>query len=173
MRSLGSSRSSAGERVPVRSGLRLGRGGYVIAVAIWVFCVGARSIIRTEQEGYEMSDSLSPQEQVAFPFLEAAVRIDTAKQNLSDKDLLIQVLDDNVALWLYFKNLLLGTDQEIAEETKNFLIQASEFMVKSAQLLQREVDEDLISRLVTINLNMSELLLQAPTVPTIPSSHCG
>ena len=119
-----------------------------------------------------MSDSLSPQEQVAFPFLEAAVRIDTAKQNLSDKDLLVQVLDDNVALWLYFKNLLLGTEQEIAEETKNFLIQASEFMVKSAQLLQREVDEDLISRLVTINLNMSELLLQAPTVPTIPSSRC-
>ncbi len=115
-----------------------------------------------------MSDSLSPQEQVAFPFLEAAVRIDSAKQNLDDKDLLLRVLDDNVALWLYFKNLLTNTEEEIAPETKAFLIQASEFMVRAAQLLQRETDEELISRLVAINLNMSELLLQSPTVPTLP-----
>jgi hypothetical protein len=41
-------------------------------------------------------------------------------------------------------------------------------MVRAAQLLQRETDEELISRLVAINLNMSELLLQSPTVPTLP-----
>jgi len=115
-----------------------------------------------------MSDSLSPQEQVAFPFLEAAVRIDSAKQNLNDKELLARVLDDNVALWLYFKNLLLNTEEEIASETRSFLVQASEFMVKAAQVLQNETDEELISRLVAINLNMSELLLQSPTVPSLP-----
>ena len=114
-----------------------------------------------------MSESLSPQEEAAFPFLEAAVRIDAAKQDLSDKALLAQVLDDNVALWLYFKNLLLNTPEEVATDTKTFLIQASEFMVKAAQLLQRECDEELIGRLVAINLNMSELLLQSPPLLAI------
>ena len=46
----------------------------------------------------DMSDDFTPQEQVAYPFLEAAVRIDTAKQNPTDKELLARVLDDNVAL---------------------------------------------------------------------------
>ncbi len=120
-----------------------------------------------------MSENLSPQEQVAFPFLEAAVRIDSAKQNLDDRELLARVLDDNVALWLYFKNLLLSAEEDIAAETKTFLVQASEFMVKAAQLLQHETDEELISRLVTINLNMSELLLQAPEVPSLPFKVCS
>ncbi|MEI6984705.1 MAG: flagellar biosynthesis regulator FlaF [Rhodospirillaceae bacterium] len=111
-----------------------------------------------------MSEDLSPQQQVAFPFLEAAVRIDTAKQNPANRALLAQVLDDNVALWLYFKNLLLDSEGEIASDTKTFLIQASEFMIKSAQLLLREADDELMSRLVALNLNMSELLLQAPSV---------
>jgi len=115
-----------------------------------------------------MSDELSPQEQVAFPFLEAAVRIDTAKQNPGDRDLLARVLDDNVALWLYFKNLLLNAEEEIAPDTKGFLIQASEFMIKAAQLLIREIDDELMGRLVALNLNMSELLLQSPYVPSIP-----
>ncbi|MEI6559548.1 MAG: hypothetical protein WCO00_14180 [Rhodospirillaceae bacterium] len=115
-----------------------------------------------------MSDDLSPQEQVAYPFLEAAVRIDTAKQNPSDKELLGRVLDDNVALWLFFKNLLLNSSEDIAADTKNFLIQASEFMIKAAQLLLQEVDDELMSRLVALNLNMSELLLQSPTVPAMP-----
>ena len=115
-----------------------------------------------------MSDDLTPQEQVAYPFLEAAVRIDTAKQNPSDKELLARVLDDNVALWLFFKNLLLNSNDEVAADTKAFLIQASEFMVKAAQMLLREVDDELMGRLVALNLNMSELLLQSPSVPTMP-----
>ncbi len=115
-----------------------------------------------------MSEEFTPQEQVAYPFLEAAVRIDTAKQNPTDKALLSRVLDDNVALWLFFKNLLLNSDEEIAADTKSFLVQASEFMIKAAQLLQTEVDDELMGRLVSLNLNMSELLLQSPTVPMIP-----
>lgn len=115
-----------------------------------------------------MSDEFTPQEQVAYPFLEAAVRIDTAKQNPTDKELLARVLDDNVALWLFFKNLLLNSTDEVAADTKNFLIQASEFMIKAAQLLLHEVDDELMGRLVSLNLNMSELLLQSPTVPTLP-----
>ena len=115
-----------------------------------------------------MSDTLTPQEQIAFPFLEAAVRIDTAKQHPGDKELLAQVLYDNVALWLYFKNLLLNAEEQIATDTKSFLIQASEFMIKSAQVLLQEADEELMSRLVALNFNMSELMLQAPTVPVLP-----
>ncbi len=41
-------------------------------------------------------------------------------------------------------------------------------MIKAAQLLRREFDDELMSRLVALNLNMSELLLQSPTVPTLP-----
>ncbi len=115
-----------------------------------------------------MSEEFTPQEQVAYPFLEAAVRIDTSKQNPEDKQLLEQVLDDNVALWLFFKNLLLNSRDDISNDTKDFLVQASEFMIKAAQLLRREFDDELMSRLVALNLNMSELLLQSPTVPTLP-----
>ena len=115
------------------------------------------------------SEQFSPQEQVAYPFLEAAVRIDTAKQNPGDRALLAQVLDDNVALWLFFKNLLINSENDIADDTKKFLMQASEFMIKAASLLLREADDELMGRLVALNLNMSELLLQAPSVPTMPT----
>lgn len=107
-----------------------------------------------------MSDTLTPEEQMAFPFLEAAIRIDAAKQNPNDRDLLTQVMDDNVALWLYLKNLLVHSGDGINEETKGFLFQASEFMIKAAQILLTHVDDDLMDRLVSLNLNMSELLLQ-------------
>lgn len=107
-----------------------------------------------------MSETLTPEEQMAFPFLKAAIRIDSAKQNPTDKDLLAQVMDDNVALWLYLKNLLASSGEDINEDTRKFLVQASEFMIKAAQILLSQVDEDLMDRLVSLNLNMSELLLK-------------
>lgn len=107
-----------------------------------------------------MTEQLSPQEELAFPFLEAAIGIDTAKQQPDDAELLGKVLDNNVALWLYFKNLLTASEAGLPMETQVFLIQASEFMIKAAQLLLTHVDEELMNRLITLNLNMSELLLQ-------------
>ena len=107
-----------------------------------------------------MTDTLSQQEEMAFPFIEAAIGIDTAKQRPDDKDLLVKVLDNNVSLWLYFKNLLTQDENGLSRDTQAFLIQASEFMIKAAQLLLNQVDDELMNRLITLNLNMSELLLQ-------------
>ena len=112
-----------------------------------------------------MSDSYSTQEQFALPFLYSAVRIDQACQNGFSLCQLDPVLDRNVALWLYFKNLMQHTEPEIAVEFMPFLVRASKFMVSAATLLRLEADEELLSHVVSINLNMSELLLRSPSEP--------
>ncbi len=114
-----------------------------------------------------MSNELTTRELAAFPFLEAAVRIDTAKQNPDNKELLILVLDDNVALWMYFKHLLLNSPDGLSEEARAHFIDISEFMIKAARRLFQEIDLELLDWLVTLNLNMSERMLQAQDMPSV------
>ncbi len=114
-----------------------------------------------------MSKELTTRELAAYPFLEAAVRIDTAKQNPDNKEMLALVLDDNVALWVYFKHLLLNSTEGVTEETRDHFIEISEFMIKAARRLLHEIDMELMDWLVTINLNTSERMLQAQDGPPV------
>jgi hypothetical protein len=110
-----------------------------------------------------MSDDLSPREQLAYPFLEIAIRIDSALQNLSDSELLANVIADNVALWLYFKEVQLPAIEEVSAGTVALVAQVNDFLIQAADELRQKVDLELLERLVAINLNMSEILLNAPS----------
>jgi hypothetical protein len=112
-----------------------------------------------------MHDSYTTQEQAALPFLFAALQIDQAIQHETASDYINAALDHNVALWLYFKNLMQHTDPGVAAEFMPFLVRASKFMVSAATLLRLEADKELLSHVVSINLNMSELLLRSPSEP--------
>ncbi len=102
---------------------------------------------------------LTPIEKLAYPFLEHAVRIDTAKQNPQDRDALVEVLESNVQLWMFYRNLIGNHFGEITPETSEWLVKVSDFMTKAAIVLQKQADEELIDKITVLNLNMSEKLL--------------
>lgn len=106
------------------------------------------------------STDLNPVEQLAFPFIKSAIQIDAAKQDPSNREALVSVLENNVALWMFMKNYLTENFRDVPEDTRKFLVQMSEFMVKAALFLQENPNENLMDRLVTINLNMSERILE-------------
>ena len=108
------------------------------------------------------SVDLSPHQELAFPFLQAAVRIDHARQHPNDRDALMAVLEGNALLWTHIKNYFSQNFDEIPDEYHDFLIRMSDFMMKSAIVLNRSMDLDLMDKLVALNLNMCEQILTSP-----------
>jgi hypothetical protein len=102
---------------------------------------------------------LTPIEKLAYPFLDHAVRIDTAKQNPADRDALVEVLESNVQLWMFYRNLIGNHFAEVTPETSEWLVKVSDFMTKAAIVLQKQPDEELLDKITVLNLNMSEKLL--------------
>ncbi|MBI1207952.1 MAG: hypothetical protein GC191_11775 [Azospirillum sp.] len=104
---------------------------------------------------------LTPIEQVAFPFLEAAVCIDAAKQHPENRDALIAMLDRNVSLWMFLRSYVEMNHDVLSEDIRKFLVQISDFMMKSAIVLQDQPDDDLVQKIIEMNLNMSEIILKS------------
>ncbi len=105
---------------------------------------------------------LSPHQELAFPFLQTAVRIDQARQNPDDREALMAVLESNALLWTHIKNSFSQNFDEIPQEYHEFLMRMSDFMMKSAVVLNRSLDLDLMDKLVALNLNMCEQILSSP-----------
>ncbi len=108
------------------------------------------------------SVDLSPHQELAFPFLQTAVRIDQARQNPDDREALMAVLEGNALLWTHIKNSFSQNFDEIPQEYHEFLMRMSDFMMKSAIVLNRSLDLDLMDKLVALNLNMCEQILTSP-----------
>jgi hypothetical protein len=102
---------------------------------------------------------LSPLEELAFPFLQAAVRLDTVKQNLDHCDEMLWMVDSNAALWTYFRGHVSEHFQNIPRETTELLDRISDFMTKASIVLRREPSEELVDRMIQLNLNFSEQIL--------------
>ena len=115
------------------------------------------------------SVDLSPHQELAFPFLQTAVRIDQARQNPDDRDALMAVLESNALLWTHIKNYFAQNFNEIPHEYHDFLVRMSDFMMKSAIVLNRSMDLDLMDKLVSLNLNMCEQILSNPSNGASPS----
>ncbi|MCB9948849.1 MAG: hypothetical protein H6842_13680 [Rhodospirillaceae bacterium] len=107
------------------------------------------------------SVDLSPHQELAFPFLQSAVQIDQARQNPDDRDALMAVLENNALLWTHIKTYFSGHFDEIPSEYREFLVRMSDFMMRSAIVLNRSMDLDLMDKLVALNLNMCEQILSA------------
>ena len=111
-----------------------------------------------------MTDDLNPTEQLAFPFLRMAVGLDAALQNPEDRETLEQMVEDNAALWLYFKDEELPKIPDVPADTVDFVTRVCDFMVGVMDEIPRGLDDGLLGRLVQINLNMSEVVLQTAKV---------
>ncbi|MEI7610904.1 MAG: hypothetical protein WCJ64_26265 [Rhodospirillaceae bacterium] len=120
-----------------------------------------------------MSTELSLNEQMAYPFLEMAVRVDTAIQNRGDNANLASIMSDNVVLWIFFKNLINNSTQNASEGVASHISEISEFMTKASKFITYEADTELMGRLVALNLNMSEMLLKSSALPEVPSFQGG
>jgi len=113
----------------------------------------------------ETNPSLSPAEQIAFPFLESAVLIDNAKQDPHNRSALLAVLDRNVSLWLYLRSQVEHNPESLPPDLGPFLVQISEFLIKSLVVLEDQADEELLQKIIQLNLNMSELILKGNDLP--------
>jgi hypothetical protein len=107
--------------------------------------------------------ALSASEALALPFLQTAVNIDSARQNLHDTQGLIAVLVDNAMLWTQTKTQFSQNAHALSPDYLKFLQDMSEFMVRSTLLMSKQADPDFLEKLVRINLNMCEQLLAAAT----------
>ena len=104
-------------------------------------------------------NELSPLEELAFPFLQAAVRLDTVKQHLDQCDDMFWMIDSNAALWTYFKGHVSEHFENVPQETTELLDRISDFMTKASIVLRREPSEELVDRMIQLNLNFSEQIL--------------
>ena len=108
-----------------------------------------------------MVDEFSTSERMAFPFLEAAVRIDQLRQSSLDKEALREALNENVALWFLLKNHVLNTEPDTTADHVDHIVKVSNFMAKAAICLINSYDDSLMDHMVKMNLNMCERLLAA------------
>ncbi len=110
-----------------------------------------------------MPHELTENEEMAYPFLESAVRLDQALQDPSNDVNLCEALDNNVALWLLLKNHFMNTNLDVPQEMLTHVIQLSNFAIKAAISIQQSYDHRLLEHLINMNLNMSEIQLSAAT----------
>lgn len=107
-----------------------------------------------------MTDSapLSPREEAAFPFLQQAILLDQAREALAILD---KALDTNAALWLRLSEQAVLSGSALSAEAIDFINRTATFTAKVAKSLQGDIDNQLIDKLVSLNLNMSETILKA------------
>ena len=95
------------------------------------------------------SEKLNQAEESAFPFLQNAVLLDQARQALATLD---KALGLNAEMWLRL------SDDAAA---RGLPAETIDFVNRTAKALRSEVDDDLIQKLIALNLNMSERILEA------------
>ena len=114
-----------------------------------------------------MSEELSPVEELAYPFLELAVKIDAAIQTGADRETVARLAADNAALWLYFKDVQVPTISIVSLDALSLVAQVTDFLIRVAEQARQEINQELLGRVVSINLNMCEVLLKSPETPTL------
>ncbi|MDD3445586.1 MAG: hypothetical protein PHS60_09260 [Zavarzinia sp.] len=102
------------------------------------------------------SEKLNQAEESAFPFLQNAVLLDQARQALATLD---KALGLNAEMWLRLSDD--AAARGLPAETIDFVNRTTTFAAKVAKALRSEVDDDLIQKLIALNLNMSERILEA------------
>ena len=107
----------------------------------------------------DTSPKLTLSEELAFPFLQTAVDIDKAGENLDDRHALIAALANNAMLWTHLKTQFSRDTEGFSTDYIKYLGEMSQFMIKSTFVAAREADRTFLDKLVQINLNMCEQLL--------------
>ncbi len=101
-------------------------------------------------------EKLTPVEESAFPFLQQAVVLDQARAALTA---VTEALAHNAELWLSLANEVTARGAELPLETIDFVNRTTTFAAKAATVFQRNIEEEVLDKLIALNLNMSEAIL--------------
>ncbi|MCF4166598.1 hypothetical protein L2U69_13170 [Zavarzinia compransoris] len=102
------------------------------------------------------SEKLNQVEESAFPFLQSAVLLDQARMALATLD---KALGVNAEMWLRLSDE--AAARGLPVETVDFVNRTTTFVAKVAAALRADVDDQLIQKLIDLNLNMSERILES------------
>jgi len=104
---------------------------------------------------------LSLPEIEAFGLAQAAVMLDQARSARADKAALCDALDQNLQLWVAIKTLVSMDNCLLPEEVKENLCRLTQFVADTTFRYGIEIPDDVVDALATINLRISEGLLEA------------
>ncbi len=99
---------------------------------------------------------------MALPFLDMAEKIEAARLNAVADDVWRGILDTNLFLWRFVSNFLpRHFSEDVTPETVEILGKISDFMTRvTAAMAQENLrDDELLDKMVTLNLNMCDQIL--------------
>lgn len=98
---------------------------------------------------------------LAKPFLDLAEGLEAARLNGVPEETWEALLETNVFLWKYMTvQLPKLTDGEIPPETAELITRITDFMNKASATLLAQRDDELIRKMVQLNLNMCDQILR-------------
>jgi len=111
--------------------------------------------------------TLSLSEIEAFGLSEAALMLDTARQNRADKSPMALALDQNLQVWVAIKTLVGDGTCPLPEGIKDNLTRLTGFVADTTFRHGVDIADDVIDTLININLQISEGLLAGRKTSTL------
>lgn len=116
-----------------------------------------------EELGGGMFSDGSPDQLIddmAQPFLDIAERLEAARLNETDDETWVAILETNMFLWRFTANFLpRQMPADMPAGLGDLLHRISRFMKQAGYELQRDRNDDLINRVIELNLNMCDQIL--------------
>ena len=97
----------------------------------------------------------------AFGLTEAALMLDTARQNRKDKSPMAEALDQNLQVWVAIRTLVGEGTLGVPDGIKDNLTRLTGYVADTTFRHGVEISDDAIDTLININLQISEGLLAA------------
>ena len=99
----------------------------------------------------------------AYGLTQAALLLDSARQNRGDKAPMAQALDQNLQVWVAIKTLVGDGTCPLPEGLKDNLSRLTGFVADTTFRHGVEITDDVVDTLININLHISEGLLSGQT----------
>ncbi len=109
-------------------------------------------------------DELSVPEEQAFALSRAAILLDQARQNFSDRNALSAALNENLETWVAIKTIAEGPSGGFSTTVQQNLVRLSNFVADMTFKSAEDIPEQTIETLININLQISEGLLEGASV---------
>jgi hypothetical protein len=106
------------------------------------------------------NDQLNVPEEQAFALSRAAILLDQARQNFSDRNALGAALNENLETWVVIKTIAEGPGSGFSETVKQNLVRLSNFVADITFKSADDISEQTIDTLINVNLQISEGLLE-------------
>lgn len=103
---------------------------------------------------------MSAPEQIAFSLSRAAIQLDHARHNGSDKKSIAHALDENLELWTGIRTVVNTWAQGVSDDTKANLRRLSDFVTGSIMKSGVSIRPSTVDTLININLQIAEGLLE-------------